>query len=46
MGYQVALAPSARADLREIVRYIALDAPGRALDFGQFLAGQVGRLGE
>ena len=37
MDYQVVLSPSARADLRDIVRYISLDAPDRALRFGQFL---------
>ncbi len=46
MGYQVALTPSARADLREIVRYISLDTPGRAIDFGQFLVSQVRRLAD
>src|SRR6266851_2394096 len=37
MDYHVVLSPSARADLRDIVRYISLDAPDRALEFGQFL---------
>jgi len=37
MGYQVALSPSARRDLRDIVRYISLDSPERAVTFGQFL---------
>jgi plasmid stabilization system protein ParE len=37
MDYQVVLAPSARADLRDIVRYISFDAPDRALEFGLFL---------
>ncbi len=37
MDYQVALSHSARKDLRDIVRYISLDAPDRALRFGQFL---------
>jgi toxin ParE1/3/4 len=37
MGYQVALTPSARRDLRAIVRYISLDSPERAITFGQFL---------
>ena len=37
MDYQVVLSPSARADLRDIIRYISLDAPDRALRFGQFL---------
>lgn len=37
MDHQVVLSPSARADLRDIVRYISLDAPDRALEFGRFL---------
>src|SRR5437773_9686495 len=37
MDYQVVLSPSARADLRDIVRYISSDAPDRALEFGLFL---------
>lgn len=37
MDYQVVLSPSARADLRDIVRYISVDAPDRALEFGLFL---------
>lgn len=37
MGYQVALSPSARNDLRDIVRYISLDSPDRAVTFGFFL---------
>ena len=37
MDYQVVLSPSARADLRDIVRYISFDAPDRALEFGLFL---------
>ena len=37
MDYQVVLSPSARADLRDIVRYISFDAPDRALQFGLFL---------
>jgi toxin ParE1/3/4 len=37
MDYQVVLSPSARADLRDIVRYISIDAPDKALQFGQFL---------
>jgi toxin ParE1/3/4 len=37
MDYQVVLSPSARADLRDIVRYISFDAPDRALQFGGFL---------
>ena len=37
MDYQVVLSLSARADLRDIVRYISFDAPDRALQFGWFL---------
>lgn len=37
MDYQVVLSPSARADLRDIVRYISFDAPDRALDSVSFL---------
>ena len=37
MDYQVVLSPSARADLRDIVRYISFDAPDRALQFGRYL---------
>ena len=37
MDYQVVLSPSARADLRSIVRYISIEVPDRALQFGQFL---------
>lgn len=46
MGYQVALAPSARRDLRDIVRYISLDSPERAVQFGQFLVSCTKRLAE
>lgn len=46
MGYQVALSPSARRDLREIVRYISFDSPERAVAFGQFLVSNVKRLAE
>jgi len=37
MDYKVVLSTSARADLRDIVRYISFDAPDRALEFGLFL---------
>src|SRR5258706_14132223 len=37
MDYQVVLSPRARAELRDIVRYISFDAPDRALQFSQFL---------
>lgn len=45
MGYQVALSPTARHDLQDIVRYISVDAPERAVAFGQFLLTQAKRLG-
>jgi plasmid stabilization system protein ParE len=37
MDYHVVLSPSARADLRDIVRYISFDDPDGALEFGRFL---------
>jgi toxin ParE1/3/4 len=46
MAYQVALSPSARRDLQDIVRYISLDSPERALRFGQFLVGNTKRLAD
>jgi toxin ParE1/3/4 len=46
MGYQVALSPSARRDLQDIVRYISLDSPERAVGFGQFLIDSSKRLAE
>lgn len=46
MGYQVALSPSARRDLRDIVRYISLDSPERAVSFGQFLLNSTKRLAD
>ncbi|MDP9292336.1 MAG: type II toxin-antitoxin system RelE/ParE family toxin [Verrucomicrobiota bacterium] len=46
MGYQVALSPSARRDLRDIVRYISLDSSDRAVTFGQFLVSHTKRLAE
>ena len=46
MGYQVALSPSARRDLRDIVRYISLDSPERTVSFGQFLVSNAKRLGD
>jgi toxin ParE1/3/4 len=46
MGYQVALSPSARRDLRNIVRHISLDSPERALTFGRFLISNTRRLSE
>lgn len=46
MGYQIAFSPSARRDLRDIVRYISWDAPERAVEFGQFLVSSVKRLAD
>lgn len=46
MDYQVVLSPSARADLRDIVHYISLDAPDRAIRFGQFLVTQTKALAQ
>ena len=40
MDYSVVLSPSARRDLRDIVRYISLDSPERAESFGAFLISQ------
>lgn len=40
MDYQVVLSPSPRRDLRDIVRYISVDAPDRAMVFGRFLISQ------
>ena len=46
MGYQVALSPSARRDLRDIVRYISLNSPNRAIAFGQLLVNSAKRLAD
>lgn len=46
MAYQVAFSPSARRDLRDVVRYISFDSPERALSFGQFLVSQTKRLAD
>ncbi len=46
MGYQVALSPSARRDLRNIVRYVADDSPDRALSFARFLVSSTKRLAD
>ena len=46
MGYQVTLSPSARRDLRDIVRYISFDSPDRAIAFGQFLVSNTKRLAD
>lgn len=46
MDYQVTLSASARRDLEEIVRYISVDAPKRAWDFGNLLVSKTKRLGQ
>lgn len=46
MGCQVALSPSARRELRGIVRYISVDSPERAGRFGQLLVDTTKRLAE
>ena len=45
MDYRVVLSSSARADLRNIVRYISVDDPERAVRFGQFLVSRTRILG-
>ncbi|MBA3833708.1 MAG: type II toxin-antitoxin system RelE/ParE family toxin [Chthoniobacterales bacterium] len=44
MAHSVALAPSARRDLRHIVRYISLDNRERAEAFGRMLIDRTKRL--
>ena len=44
-GAGVALSPSARCDLRDIIRYISLDNPEKALEFGRFLVAKTRALG-
>jgi toxin ParE1/3/4 len=46
MDYRVVFSPSARRDLRDIVRYISDDAPDRALSFGEFLIHNANQLGQ
>ncbi len=46
MGYSISFSPSARRNLRDIVRYISLDSPERAVSFGQFLISNTKRLGK
>ena len=46
MGYQIAFSPSARHDLREIVRYISPDSPERAITFGRLLVSSTKRLAD
>ena len=40
MDYQVVLSRSARTDIQDIVRYISVDNPDRALQFGRLLIHQ------
>ena len=46
MGYQITVSPSARLDLRGVVRYIALDDPSRAATFGRLLLSSTVRLAD
>lgn len=46
MDYQIALSPSARRDLRDIVRYISVDSPERALGFARLLVNSTKRLSD
>ena len=46
MGYQITLSFSARRDLRDIVRYISLDSPDRAVRFGRLLVSSAKHLTE
>jgi len=46
MDYKVTLSLSARRDLEDIVRYISLDAPERAIKFGRFLISKTKSLGQ
>jgi plasmid stabilization system protein ParE len=44
MGYQITLSSSVRRDLRDIVRYISLDSPDRAVRFGRLLVSSTKQL--
>jgi len=46
MDYRVVLSSSSRKDLQAIVRYISLDDPPRALQFGRFLIHHTKSLGQ
>jgi toxin ParE1/3/4 len=46
MDYRVVLSRSARSDITDIVRYISVDDPQRALTFGRFLLRHARRLGQ
>ena len=46
MDYQVKLSRSARLDIQDIVRYISIDDPQRALRFGKFLIEHTKSLGQ
>lgn len=46
MDYQVKLSRSARSDIQDIVRYISIDGPDKALRFGRFLIQHTKSLGQ
>jgi toxin ParE1/3/4 len=46
MDYQVKLSRSAESDIEDIVRYISIDDPVRALRFGRFLIEHARGLGQ
>jgi toxin ParE1/3/4 len=46
MVYQVILSPSAKRDLREIVRYISTDNPTAAANFGRLLVSSTKNFGK
>lgn len=46
MDYRVKLSRSARLDMQDIVRYISIDDPERALRFGKFLILHTKSLGQ
>jgi toxin ParE1/3/4 len=46
MDYQVILSPSARRDLRDIVRYISTDNPAAAMNFSRLLVSSTKNLGK
>jgi toxin ParE1/3/4 len=46
MDYAITLSFSARHDIQNIVRYISIDSPERAMEFGQFLIAKTKSLGQ
>ena len=46
MDYQVVLSRSSRKDLQDIVRYISMDDPSKAIHFGRFLIHHTQSLGK